>query len=250
MGNCFNKHGGANGLEKKSAKYQIQGGIDESLFEDEAMKDPEMLALISPMPIKPVQNPLKEDGIPYSIWKMNCMKQLKEEMEAMYQVIDRKVGFFEKRLKIECTRTDDDKLLKYHFSDYQDCLKLSKERLMTLLARDLKRHEDCIDELRYKKEAWENELQRSITKYRAKMDFSQIPEVLSSTGTLNVRSSQVTDGPFKKTGLFGAKKQSEDLQRFEWPSTEELKKMSLDQTTEYKVQKIAFKESFGCLKAI
>lgn len=249
MGNCFNKNG-ANSLEKKSAKYQIQDGINESLFKDEAMQDPEMLTLIKPMPKKPNLDPIKEDGLPYATWKMGCMNQLKEELEAMYEVIERKVGFFEKRLKNECTRTDNDKLLKFSFLDYQDCLQLSKDRLLVLLTRDQKRHSDCIDELRFKKKAWEDELQRSISKYRAKMDFNQIPEVLSSTGTMNVRSSQVTDGPFKKTGLFGARQQSEDLQRFEWPSAKELQQMSIDQTSEYKVTKIAFKESFGCLKAI
>ena len=46
------------------------------------------------------------------------MNQLKEEMEAMYEVIERKVNSFEKRLKHECNRTDDDKLLKFSFLDY------------------------------------------------------------------------------------------------------------------------------------
>ena len=62
------------------------------------------------------------------------------------------------------------------------------------------------------------------------MDFNAIPEVLSSTGTnFNMRQSQPTiDGPFKKTLMFGTRKQSEDLQRFEWPSAKELQQMSID----------------------
>ena len=117
------------------------------------------------------------------------MNQLKEELEAMYEVIERKVNSFEKRLKSECSRTGEDKLLKFSLLDYQDCLKMSKDRLNVLLARDQKRHQDCIDELRFKKQAWEDELQRSISKYRAKMDFNAIPEVLSSTNTNFMRQS-------------------------------------------------------------
>ena len=117
-----------------------------------------MLALIKPMPVKPVEDPLKEDGLPYALWKMSCMNQLKEELESMYEVIERKVTSFERRLKYECSRNDDDKLLKHSFLDYQDCFKLSKERLTVLLGRETQRHVDCIDELRFKKQAWEDEL--------------------------------------------------------------------------------------------
>ena len=64
------------------------------------------------------------------------MNQLKDEFEAMFEVIERKVNSFEKRLRSECSRTDDDKLLKFSLLDYQDCIKLSRERLDVLLARD------------------------------------------------------------------------------------------------------------------
>ena len=102
MGNCFNKHGGK-GLETKSVKYQIHGG-DESanMLDDLTHLDPEIQALVKPMPVKPAEDQLKEDGLPYAIWKMSCMNQLKEELEAMYEVIERKVNSFEKRLKSEC----------------------------------------------------------------------------------------------------------------------------------------------------
>lgn len=36
------------------------------------------------------------------------------------------------------------------------------------------------------------------------------------------------EGPFKKTVLFGMKKQVEDLTRFEWPTIEDIRKMDLD----------------------
>ena len=138
MGNCFNKHGGNRGLETKSAKYQIQKGDENSLQLDDPMggMDPEMQAIIKPMPTKPSKDKLKEDGLPYAMWKMNCMNQLKDELEAMFEVIERKVSSIEKRLKMECSRTDDDKLLKYSFLDYQDCLKLSRDRFDVLLSRD------------------------------------------------------------------------------------------------------------------
>ena len=119
-----------------------------------------------------------------------------------------------------------------------------------LLNRDVKKHENLLDELQFKKKAWEDELQRSLTKYRTKMDLNSIPEVLSSTGTNFMRRSQAVEGPFKRTPLFGAKRQSEDLHRFEWPSAADLRDMSLDQSSEYRVYKITHKESFGCLKAI
>ena len=121
-----------------------------------------------------------------------------------------------------------------------------------MLRRDQKRHQDYIDEVVNKKKAWELEVERSISKYRTRMDVSQIPEVLSSTGTaFQVMSPHAAgSGPFKKTPLFGSKKQSEDLTRFEWPISKDLMKMSLDETTEYKVYKFSYKESFGCLKAI
>ena len=59
------------------------------------------------------------------------------------------------------------------------------------------------------------------------MDLNDIPEVLSSTGTIYAPKA-LGDGPFRKTPIFGSKKQSEDLQRFEWPSAKELQTMSLD----------------------
>ena len=56
MGNCFNKHGGK-GLETKSVKFQIHSG-DESanIFDDLMDLDPEMQALVKPMPAKPTND--------------------------------------------------------------------------------------------------------------------------------------------------------------------------------------------------
>ena len=76
----------------------------------------------------------------------------------MYGVIERKVAAFEKRIESECRRTDEDKLLESSMLDYTDCLMLSKERLLVLLTRDERRHQECLDELIYKKNAWEDEL--------------------------------------------------------------------------------------------
>ena len=76
----------------------------------------------------------------------------------MFEVIERKVSTFERKIKHECARTDDDKLIHGAFIDYQDCAKLSKERLRKLLAREQKHHTDLIDELKFKKKAWEDEL--------------------------------------------------------------------------------------------
>lgn len=57
MGNCFNKHGGKGGLETKSVKYQIHSG-DESanMLDDLTHLDPEMQALVKPMPTKPTND--------------------------------------------------------------------------------------------------------------------------------------------------------------------------------------------------
>ena len=88
------------------------------MLDDPTQLDPEMQAILKSMPAKPSKTEIKEDGLPYAVWKMSCMNQLKEEMEAMYEVIERKVNSFEKRLKHECNRTDDDKLLKFSFLDY------------------------------------------------------------------------------------------------------------------------------------
>ena len=76
MGNCFNKNVSKDGFETKTIMYSIQHG-DESLALDEIVVDPEMQALVKPMPTKPLRDPLKEDAIPYAIWKTSCMNQLK-----------------------------------------------------------------------------------------------------------------------------------------------------------------------------
>ena len=131
-----------------------------------------MMRMIKPMPPKPLNaietSPNEEgdtiqaatyDPISYAVWKMNCMNQLKEELEGMFEVIERKVGSFEKKLSYECcSRNDKDKLLKASYLDYSDSIKLSKDRLQILLVREQKRHQDLIDELRFKKKAWESEL--------------------------------------------------------------------------------------------
>lgn len=98
----------------------------------------------------------------------------------MYDVIQRKVKSFEKRLEDECRRVDNDKLLHCPLLDYIDCIRLSKERLLILLSRDLKRHQDCFDDLNMRTKAWEAELQRSLSKYRSGMNYNSIPEVRSS----------------------------------------------------------------------
>ena len=54
----------------------------------------------------------------------------------MFDVIERKVNSFEKKIKTECGRTDEDKLLKLSFIDYQDSCRLSKHRLSILLTRE------------------------------------------------------------------------------------------------------------------
>ena len=51
------------------------------------------------------------------------------------------------------------------------------------------------------------------------MDLNAIPEVLSSLDGLD---SKLLSGPFKKTAIFGQKRQSDDLFKFEWPSAKEL----------------------------
>ena len=102
--------------------------------------------------------PKSEDPIVYATWKLNCMKQLKQELESMFDVIERKVSCYEKVVRHETDRFDDDKLLTHFFADYQDNCRLSKHRLTVLLNRDVKKHEGLLDELLYKKKAWEDEL--------------------------------------------------------------------------------------------
>ena len=122
------------------------------------------MKVIKPMPQKPanaLDGDIGQDGvdpISYAMWKMSCMNQLKEELESMFDVIERKVNSFEKKIKTECGRTDEDKLLKLSFIDYQDSCRLSKHRLSVLLTKEQKRHQNLIDELRFKKKAWEEEL--------------------------------------------------------------------------------------------
>ena len=62
--------------------------------------------------------PKGEDTITYAKWKLNCMKQLKAELESMFDVIERKVSSFERILRAETDRMDDDKLLTGFFADY------------------------------------------------------------------------------------------------------------------------------------
>ena len=101
-----------------------------------------MMRITKPMPQKPAKAISADielegsDPISYAQWKMNCMNQLKEELESMFDVIERKVDTSEKKLKQECSRTDDDKLLKFSFLDYQDSVRLSKDRLTILLTRE------------------------------------------------------------------------------------------------------------------
>jgi len=197
MGNCFNKDKGS--IKKaKQAHYRIQKA-DESTFVEDF--DPEMAELENPPPAKPLDN----DPIVYAQWKLDCSLQMKLEVLAMFSVIERKVASFEKKVKSETSRTDDDKILGCAFMDYQDSCRLSRDRLEILLNRDTRRHQACLNELQLKKNAWENELQRSLTKYRVNLNFRDIPEVASSNDT-NEPSKNLTEGPFKKTTLFGAKR--------------------------------------------
>ena len=217
MGNCFNKGNSGkvhrNMDEKKEVKIRIQGNDEMTTggnYDDKM--DPEMAKLVNPLPQKPT--PGKDDHqdmLAIARWRMDCMNQVKEELETMFDVIAKKVDSLEKHLDRECKRTDADKLLKSTFLDYQDSCRLSRDRLSILLTRDQKRHQNYIDEVINKKKAWEQEVERSISKYRTRMDVSQIPEVLSSTGTAFQASHSAGSGPFKKTPLFGSKKQSEDL---------------------------------------
>ena len=106
--------------EVKEVKIRIQGNDEMTTggnYDDKL--DPEMAQLIKPLPSKPGSG--KDDHsdmLAVAQWRMSCMNQYKEELEAMFEVIAKKVDSFEKHLDRECKRTDEDKLLKSTFMDY------------------------------------------------------------------------------------------------------------------------------------